>query len=132
MTDVPTLCRRARAASRRLATCDRGARDAALRAIADRLRARTKDVLAANAEDLDDARARDMAGPLLDRLALDTGRVSQMADAVDQIAAFPDPLGEVLSDARRPNGLRVRRVRVPIGVVAFIYESRPNVTTDAG
>jgi glutamate-5-semialdehyde dehydrogenase len=132
MTDVASLCRRARAASRRLAACDRAAKDAALALIADGLRARTRDILEANAQDVDGAHARGTAGPMLDRLALDARRVTQMAEAVEQIAAFPDPVGAVLSDTRRPNGLRARRVRVPIGVVAFVYESRPNVTTDAG
>ena len=131
MTDVPALCRRARAASRRLAACDRAAKDAALLAIALGLRARASDLLAANAHDLDDARARGTSGAMLDRLALDTRRVAQMADDVEQIAALDDPVGAVLSDVTRPNGLRVRRVRVPIGVVAFVYEARPNVTTDA-
>jgi glutamate-5-semialdehyde dehydrogenase len=131
MTDVPSLCRRARAASRRLATCDGAVKDAALRAIADRVRTRAREILSANAQDLDDARSRGTTGPMLDRLALDAGRLTQMADAVEQIAAFPDPVGGVVSDAKRPNGLRIRRVRVPLGVIAFVYESRPNVTTDA-
>ncbi len=131
VTDVPTLCRRARAASRRIATRDRAAKDAALLAIAAGVRASTGDLLAANARDLDDARARGVSGAMLDRLALDPRRVAQMAEAVEQIAGLDDPVGAVLSDATRPNGLRVRRVRVPIGVVAFVYEARPNVTTDA-
>jgi glutamate-5-semialdehyde dehydrogenase len=102
-----------------------------LRAIAAGLRAHEKEILAANALDLDGARARGTSGALLDRLALDPKRVGQMADAVDEIAVLADPVGAVLSEATRPNGLHVRRVRVPIGVVAFVYESRPNVTTDA-
>jgi glutamate-5-semialdehyde dehydrogenase len=131
VSDIPALCRRARAAARRVAACDRSAKDAALRAIAGGLRERQSEVLAANACDLEDARGRGVPDALLDRLALDVRRVAEMARAVEQIAALDDPVGTVLSDATRPNGLRVRRVRVPIGVVAFVYESRPNVTTDA-
>ena len=81
--------------------------------------------------DVEEARAHGTAGALLDRLALDTRRVEQMADAVEQVAALDDPVGAVLSDAIRPNGLHVRRVRVPIGVIAMIYEARPNVTAEA-
>jgi glutamate-5-semialdehyde dehydrogenase len=131
MVDVPAMCRRARAASRRLAAVDRSTKDSALRCLAAGLRARSADVLAANARDLADARAGGTSGAMLDRLALDPRRVAEMAEAVEQIAALDDPIGVVLSDAVRPNGLRVRRVRVPIGVVAFVYESRPNVTVDA-
>lgn len=132
MSDVPALCKRARAASRRLATAPRAEKDAALRAVAAELRARQGELLVANEQDVHDAKARGVAGALLDRLALDPRRVTQMADAVDEIAALADPIGTVISDAMRPNGLRIRRVRVPIGVIAFVYESRPNVTTDAG
>jgi glutamate-5-semialdehyde dehydrogenase len=131
MLDVPALCSRARTASRRLAICSRDAKDAALRAMAAGLRAGEADLLRANARDVEEARASGTTGALLDRLALDAKRVAQMADAVEQIAGLDDPVGTFLSDVRRPNGLRVRRVRVPIGVIAFIYESRPNVTTDA-
>ena len=131
MSDVPALCSRARVASRVLARLDRSAKDAALRAIATGLRARAPEILAASARDVEDARARGTSGALLDRLALDERRVSQMADAVEQVAALDDPVGAVLADATRPNGLRVRRVRVPIGVVAMIYEARPSVTAEA-
>jgi glutamate-5-semialdehyde dehydrogenase len=110
---------------------DRATKDSALKALAVGLRAREADVLAANARDLDEARARGMSGAMLDRLALDARRVGQMADAVEQIARLDDPVGSVLSDTTAPSGVRARRVRVPIGVVAFIYEARPNVTTDA-
>ncbi len=131
MTEVSSICRRARAASRRVALSDRAVKDAALRAMAAGLRSRQEAILQANARDLDDARTRGTPAPLLDRLALDPGRISQMAEAVDQVATFEDPVGTVISESTRPNGLRVRRVRVPLGVVAFVYESRPNVTTDA-
>jgi glutamate-5-semialdehyde dehydrogenase len=131
MTDVPAICRRARAASRSLAPRDRAAKDAALRFVAVGLRAQAPEVLAANARDVEDARARGTSGALLDRLALDARRLEQMADAVEQVAALDDPVGAVLDDRVRPNGLRVRRVRVPIGVIAMIYEARPNVTAEA-
>ena len=131
MFDVPALCRRARAASRVLAPRDRSAKDAALRAMADGLRRCTAEILAASARDVEEARAHGTTGALLDRLALDAHRVQQMADAVEQVAALDDPVGAVLSDVTRPDGLRIRRVRVPLGVVAMIYEARPNVTAEA-
>jgi glutamate-5-semialdehyde dehydrogenase len=129
--EVPLLCRRARVAARQLAICDRAAKDAGLRAIADGLRASVARLLEANARDLEEARARGTSAAFLDRLALDERRVDGMARAVEEIAALDDPVGAVLSDQRRPNGLRVRRVRVPIGVIAIVYEARPNVTADA-
>jgi len=131
MTDVPALCRRARAAAREIGPSTRAAKDAALRAIAAGVRARSADILAANAADVDAARARGTSGALLDRLALDARRVEQMALAADQVAAQDDPVGSVLSDWTRPDGVRVRRVRVPIGVIAMIYEARPSVTVEA-
>jgi glutamate-5-semialdehyde dehydrogenase len=132
MSEVAVLCRRARAAARQLAPLDRARKDGALRAIAEGLRARSAEVIAANARDLEAARARGTSGAMLDRLALDASRVEQMAAAVDQVAALEDPAGRVLYESVRPNGLRVRRVSVPIGVIAMVYEARPNVTTDAG
>jgi glutamate-5-semialdehyde dehydrogenase len=99
--------------------------------MAEGLRARTEELLDANARDVDEARARGTSGALLDRLALDARRVGHMADAVLQVASLEDPVGAVLSDLTRPDGLRVRRIRVPIGVVAMIYEARPNVTAEA-
>jgi glutamate-5-semialdehyde dehydrogenase len=131
MFDVPALCRRARTASRALAPRDRAAKDAALRAMADGLRSGTAEILAASARDVEEARAHGTTGALLDRLALDATRVQQMAAAVEEVAALDDPVGAVLSDVTRPNGLRIRRVRVPLGVVAMIYEARPNVTAEA-
>jgi glutamate-5-semialdehyde dehydrogenase len=129
--EVPALCRRARIAARQLAICDRAAKDAALRAIADGLRAAAPRLLDANSRDLEDARARGTSVALLDRLALNERRIDGMAQAVEEIAALEDPVGAVLSDVTRPNSLRVRRVRVPIGVIAIVYEARPNVTADA-
>jgi glutamate-5-semialdehyde dehydrogenase len=132
MSDVVSLCRKARAAARLLAPRDRSSKDAALRFAAAGLRARTGQLVAANERDLAMARAQSMSQAMLDRLLLDAPRIEKMAQAVEEIAALPDPVGTVLSDERRPNGMRVRRVRVPIGVVAIVYESRPNVTSDAG
>jgi glutamate-5-semialdehyde dehydrogenase len=130
MSEVASICRRARAAARQLAPRDRAQKDAALLAIAGELRARARSIVEANGRDVDDARARGTSGAFLDRLALDESRVGQMASAVEQIVALDDPVGQVLFEATRPNGLRVRRISVSIGVVAIVYESRPNVTTD--
>ena len=126
------LGREARAAGRALAQAPAGARDAALQAAAGLLRARTPQILEANREDLEAARARGLSGALLDRLALDEARVEAMARGVEDIAALPDPLGRTLAEWTRPNGLVIRRVSVPLGVIGIIYESRPNVTADAG
>jgi glutamate-5-semialdehyde dehydrogenase len=131
MSDVPSICRRARLAARQLAPKSREARDGALRAIAAGLRSHVDEIVAANTLDVADARARGTSDALVDRLTAGPQRVAQMADAVDQIVALPDPVGRALSDTVRPNGLRVRRVSVPIGVIAIVYESRPNVTVDA-
>jgi glutamate-5-semialdehyde dehydrogenase len=128
---IAALCRRARVAARQLAPRDRASRDEALQAIAVGLRNRAGDLLAANAEDLEGARARGTSDAMLDRLALNPRRVQEMADALEHIARLEDPVGHVLHEWTRPDGLRVRRVSVPIGVVAIIYEARPNVTADA-
>ena len=106
-------------------------RTAAITAMAKALRARSEPILAANAKDLDTARTNGVSGPMLDRLALDAGRLEAIADSLDVVAAIPDPLGAVMSHWTRPNGLDFSRVRTPIGVIAMIYESRPNVTADA-
>jgi len=128
---VEELARRARRASRHLATAPTGAKNDALHRAADRLVARADAVLAANATDLTAAEATGTAASALDRLRLDEGRVGAMADGLRQVASLPDPVGETLDGTRRPNGLRILRVRVPLGVVAVIYENRPNVTSDA-
>ncbi|WP_245906290.1 glutamate-5-semialdehyde dehydrogenase [Teichococcus aestuarii] len=119
----------ARAAATRLARADRPSKDAALRAAAAALRARLTDILAANAADL--AAAPDLASSFRDRLTLNPARVEAMAQGLEEIAALPDPAGRVLAEWTRPNGLVIRRVAQPLGVIGMIYESRPNVTADA-
>jgi glutamate-5-semialdehyde dehydrogenase len=128
---VAELCLSARGASRTLAALPTGTKDAALHAIADALEARTEEILEANARDMEAGREAGLDAALLDRLALDPGRVQGMAGGVRAIAALPDPVGEVIDGHRLPNGLDVRKVRVPLGVVAVVYEARPNVTIDA-
>lgn len=128
---VLDVARRARAASRALATATRATKDAALHALADALVAATDRVLAANAQDLERGRANGMTPGLLDRLALTPERVAAIADALRELAALPDPVGEVVRGSTLPNGLRLRQLRVPMGVVGMIYEARPNVTVDA-
>jgi glutamate-5-semialdehyde dehydrogenase len=131
MPSVNDLGRRAKAASRVLATASTAAKDAALAAAADLLTERAGEVLAANAADLDAARESGMAEGPLDRLRLTDARIAAMASGLRQVAALADPVGEVLDGWKRPNGLEISRVRVPLGVVAIIYENRPNVTSDA-
>jgi glutamate-5-semialdehyde dehydrogenase len=128
---VAELCLAARDASRALAALPTGTKDAALHAIADALEARTAEILEANARDMEAGRANELDAALLDRLALDEGRVKAMAEGVRAIAALPDPVGELIDGQRLPNGLDVAKVRVPLGVVAVVYEARPNVTIDA-
>jgi glutamate-5-semialdehyde dehydrogenase len=130
-TSVADICASAKRASRVLATLDSGTKDAALQAIAAALIERTADILEANAQDLDAGREAGLSAALMDRLALDSGRVAAIAGQVREIAALPDPVGEVIEGKRLPNGLDVRKVRVPLGVVAVVYEARPNVTIDA-
>jgi glutamate-5-semialdehyde dehydrogenase len=130
-TPIPELARRAKAASRVLATASTGLKDDALLAAADLLEARSVDVLAANAQDVAAAEAAGIGAGLVDRLRLDEARIGGMAGGLRQVAGLADPVGEVLDGWVRPNGLRISRVRVPLGVVAIIYESRPNVTSDA-
>jgi len=128
---VTEICLAAQAASRSLATMSSAAKDAALLRVADALEARADEVLEANARDLEAGRESGLSSALMDRLALDPGRIASIAGAVRSIAALPDPVGEVIDGHRLPNGLDVRKVRVPLGVIAVIYEARPNVTVDA-
>lgn len=128
---VADVCRAAKAATAPLAALDTRVKDAALHAIADALVARTPEILEANARDIEAGRANDIGSALLDRLALDPTRIAAIADGARAIAALPDPVGETIDGHRLPNGVDVRRVRVPFGVVAVVYEARPNVTIDA-
>jgi glutamate-5-semialdehyde dehydrogenase len=128
---VTDVCLAARRASRRLAQLDRAAKDASLLAIADALESRVQEVLEANALDMQAGRDAGLTDALLDRLLLTEERVAAIAAQVRDIAGLPDPIGEVLDGYRLPNGLDVRKVRVPLGVVAVVYEARPNVTIDA-
>ncbi len=128
---VTDLCRAARAASRPLAALPTAKKHAALHAIADALLARTPEILDANARDLAAGREANLSDALLDRLLLDEGRIAAIAAQVRDIAALPDPVGEVIDGNRLPNGLDVAKVRTPLGVVAVVYEARPNVTIDA-
>ena len=122
----------ARAAAAELALAPRAAKDAALAAGAAALRQGTETILAANARDMAAARAKGLSGALLDRLELNPKRVAAMAEGLETVAALEDPVGTELARWTRPNGLDIARVRVPLGVVGIIYESRPNVTADAG
>jgi glutamate-5-semialdehyde dehydrogenase len=128
---VTAICRAAKRAARELATIDSATKNAALLAMAEALEARAPEILEANARDLDAGRESRLSSALMDRLALDPGRVAAMAAGVRDIVALQDPVGEVLDGFRLPNGLDVRKVRVPLGVVAVVYEARPNVTIDA-
>lgn len=122
----------ARGASRTLALAGTDQKNAALVRLARDLVAATETILVANAEDVETARANGQGGAFVERLTLNPGRVNAMAEGVKQVAALPDPVGEVIARWQRPNGLDIARVRVPIGVIAIVYESRPNVTIDAG
>jgi glutamate-5-semialdehyde dehydrogenase len=122
----------ARAAQPLLARASRERKDQALRAAAAALRHSVKDILAANALDMHEAESRDLSAAMLDRLRLDASRIEAMARGLEDIAALPDPVGRTLAAWSRPNGLRIARVAVPLGVIGIIYESRPNVTADAG
>lgn len=128
---VRVLADAARTASRRLALLSRAEKDAALHALADAVDAATDTVVAANERDLARGREQGMAESLQDRLRLDAARVAAVADALRDIARLPDPVGEVVRGSTLANGLEIRQVRVPMGVVGMIYEARPNVTVDA-
>ena len=124
------LCKKTRAARASLASADRAAKDALLLSMADSLLAAAPKILEANAQDMAAARGH-ITDVMLDRLYLDEKRLAAMADGVRAIAALPDHTGRVLAEVRRPNGLVIQKVQVPLGLVAIIYESRPNVTSDA-
>jgi len=134
--DIPALMteigRAARRASVTLAQSGTSQKNAALRAAAQALRARAAQILDANAKDMAAASAKGLGAALLDRLQLDAARVEAMARGLEDIAQLPDPVGAVEAQWQRPNGLHIQRVRVPLGVIGIVYESRPNVTADAG
>ena len=128
---IADMGRRARSAALALAVMPSARKAAALVLAADEIRAASATIVAANAEDMARATASGLSGALLDRLRLDEARVAAMADGVAAVAALADPVGQVIDSRERPNGLKLSRVRVPIGVIGIIYESRPNVTADA-
>ena len=131
ISPVADICRSAKRAARELAQVDSAVKDAALHAIADALQERMEEIIEANERDMQAGREAGIGDALLDRLRLDATRVAEIARAVRKIAALADPVGEVIDGYRLPNGLDVRKVRVPLGVVAVVYEARPNVTIDA-
>ncbi len=128
---VADVCLTARDAARTLARADTATKDAALHAIADALESRTPEILEANARDMEAGRDGGLSAALLDRLQLTPERIAGIADGARQVAALADPVGELIGGGRLPNGLDMRKVRVPLGVVAIVYEARPNVTIDA-
>lgn len=123
--------RRARAAARLLARMDAASKNAGLLAMADEILAAKDEILAANARDVEAGAANGLSKPMLERLTLNDKKLAAMAQGIREVAELPDPVGETIRDWTRPNGLRITKVRVPIGVVGIIYESRPNVTSDA-
>lgn len=131
LSPMRRLATDARAASRVLGHTSTAKKNAALRGMSDALREHARSIVSANAEDVEAARAEGKNAAFLDRLLLDVQRVNAMADAVDEVIALPDPVGEVTDEWKRPNGLRIEKVRLPLGTLLMIYESRPNVTSDA-
>jgi glutamate-5-semialdehyde dehydrogenase len=130
-TEVLAKGKRAKAAAAKVATMSRAQKDAVLLALADAVEGASGDILAANAQDVEAAKARPTSAAPIDRLLLDEGRVAEMAEGLRDVARLTDPVGEVIAGWRLPNGLEISKVRVPLGVVGIIYESRPNVTVDA-
>src|SRR5262245_12241780 len=127
---VADLVRRSRAASERLGELRTDVKDAALHRAADALEDACDSLLRENAKDLEAGRAKGLAAPLLERLLLNRERIAAMATGLREVAALPDPVGEVTRMWNRPSGLQVGRMRIPLGVILVIYESRPNVTAD--
>ncbi len=128
---VNVMGQQARQASYALSQLSSEQKNAILRAMAQEIRQRATQIIEANQQDLQAATAKGLSAAMLDRLRLDESRIAAMASGIDQVATLHDPCGELLSDVTRPNGMRIRQVRVPIGVIGIIYESRPNVTSDA-
>ncbi|WP_132256372.1 glutamate-5-semialdehyde dehydrogenase [Methylobacterium segetis] len=131
-TQMAAIGRRARAAARQMALASAQTKDIALRAIAERIRVGSAEILRANARDVAAAKAASQSAALIDRLTLDEKRIAAIADAVEKIGALADPVGRQLAAFERPNGLLIERIAVPLGVIGVIFESRPNVTADAG
>jgi glutamate-5-semialdehyde dehydrogenase len=129
-TDIKKICRKAKEASRRLAILDNGAKNAALRAMADALSRESSYIASENSKDIEKAEKSGLSRVLIDRLRLMPSRIGDMADSLLEIAKLRDPVGDLLETIKRPNGLVIEKVRVPIGVILIIYESRPNVTSD--
>lgn len=131
MTAIETLGARAKEAEKKLSAATTEQKNKALLLIADALRQNCDEILEGNRKDLENGRKNGLSQALLDRLALSKTRIEGMAQGVSDVAALPDPVGTILSDIRRPNGLRIQKVSVPLGVIAVIFEARPNVTSDA-
>ena len=131
-TDMRQIGQRAREAARELAFASTSAKNRALTAAAAAMRASANALIAANARDLDEAKRDKLTDAMIDRLALDQKRIEAMAKGLEEVAALPDPVGALMAEWQRPNGLAIQRVRVPLGVIGIIYEARPNVTADAG
>ena len=130
-TELEILGGQAKAAARKMAVLSTVDKNKALHMMADRLEMQQEKILSANAVDMEAGKSKGLTAALLDRLHLTPARITGMAEGLRQVAALPDPVGECLGGARRPNGLDIRKVRVPFGVIAMIYEARPNVTVDA-
>ena len=129
---VRTIAVNAKAASHALGLVDGATRDAALQAGANAIRASHPSILTANEKDMNFGREKGLSGAMLDRLLLNDNRIESMAKGLENVAALPNPLGRIIDERERPNGLKISRVSVPLGVIGLIYESRPNVTADAG
>ena len=129
--ELELLCRNAKAAKYEMQRYTTAQKNEALNRIAERLIANSETIISANAKDLENAQAKGMSTALQDRLRLTAARIEGMSEGLRQVAALPDPIGEVLETFDRPNGLKLAKVRVPLGVIGIIYESRPNVTADA-
>lgn len=131
-TLIHVMATRARVAARVLAGLSTVRKAAGLRAAAATIRSASDDIMAANTRDMTAGRENGLSGAMLDRLMLDADRIEGVAAAVEAVASLADPVGAVIDEQQRPNGLRLTRIRVPLGVVGIVYESRPNVTADAG
>ncbi len=129
--EVYAMGRQARTAAYALANLHADQKNVILRAMAGELRVQSRQILTANARDLEEGEKNGLTGAMLDRLRLDESRLESVAGGVEQVAELSDPVGEILDERERPNGIRIQQIRVPIGVIGIIYESRPNVTSDA-